>query len=258
MHLMRKRAELLAPIQNTNSQYNLPDMGKKVAYKANREGVAERFADLAVQKSIAVDLALIGHYDQLLNDMELPIVNTAKQHDVHALYRLHSVPGIGKLLALVILYEVQDSRRFPRVQEFVSYCRLVKCAKESAGKKSGSSEKKIGNAYLKWAFSEAAVLFLRNNPEGQKYLARLEKKHRKGKALTVLAHRLARAVYPLLIRGEAFDQQKFLNRQGREAGKPDASLDKPGIVYCRALKNTPCVSMNTAEFLGHPTPSPAL
>jgi transposase len=67
----------------------------------------------------------------------------------------------------VILYEVQDIRRFPRVQDFVSYCRLVKCAKESAGKKSGTAGKKIGNAYLKWAFSEAAVLFLRNNPEGQ-------------------------------------------------------------------------------------------
>src|SRR5262245_21160673 len=50
MHLMRQRAELLAHVQNTNSQYNLPAIGKKIAYKANREGVAERFADAAVQK----------------------------------------------------------------------------------------------------------------------------------------------------------------------------------------------------------------
>jgi transposase len=212
LHWMRKRAERLAHLQNTNSQDNLPEIGKKIAYKANREGVAERFVDTAVQKSIEVDLALINHYDQLLNDVELYIVNTAKQHHVQAFYRLRSVPGIGKILALVILYEIQDIRRFPRVQDFVSYCRLVKCAKESAGKKYGTSGKKIGNAYLKWAFSEAAVLFLRNNPEGQKYLARLEKKHSKGKALTILAHRLARAVYHLLTRGEAFDLHKFLTR----------------------------------------------
>src|SRR5919206_3362081 len=69
MHLMRKRAELLAHIQNTNSQYNLPEIGKKIAYKANRAGVAERFADPAVQQSIAVDLALMSHYDQMLNDL---------------------------------------------------------------------------------------------------------------------------------------------------------------------------------------------
>ncbi len=211
VHLTRKRAELLGHIQNTNSQYNLPEIGKKIAYKANRDGVAERFPDPAVQKSIEVDLALIGYYDQLLSDVELTIVQTAKQHDAHTLYRLQSVPGIGKILSLVLLYEIHDIRRFPRVQDFVSYCRLVKCAQESAGKRYGTSGAKIGNAYLKWAFSEAAVLFLRNNPVGQKYLARLEKKHGKGKALTILAHKLARAVYYILRRDTVFDMDKFLH-----------------------------------------------
>jgi transposase len=211
MHLMRHRAGLLAHIQNTNSQYNLPQIGKKLAYKANREGVAERFPEPAVQKSIAVDLTLIGSYDRLLTALELDIVTTAKAHDAQTFYRLRSIPGVGKILALVLLYEIHDIRRFPRVQEFVSYCRLVKCAKESAGKRYGTSGAKIGNAYLKWAFSEAAVLFLRNNPAGQKYLARLAKKHGKGKALTVLAHKLGRAVYYMLKRETAFDMDKFFN-----------------------------------------------
>jgi len=211
LHLTRKRAELLAHIQNTNSQYNLPEIGKKLAYKANRDGVVERFSDPAVQKSVEVDLALIGYYDQWLSDVELTIVQTAKQHDAHTLYRLQSVPGIGKILSLVLLYEIHDIRRFPRVQDFVSYCRLVKCARESAGKRYGTLGAKIGNAYLKWAFSEAAVLFLRNNPVGQKYLTRLEKKHGKGKALTVLAHKLARAVYYILRRDTVFDMDKFLH-----------------------------------------------
>src|SRR5215813_3355672 len=38
LHLTRKRAALLAHVQNTNSQYNLPEIGKKIAYKANRDG----------------------------------------------------------------------------------------------------------------------------------------------------------------------------------------------------------------------------
>jgi transposase len=185
LHLTRKRAELLAHIQNTNSQYNLPAIGKKLAYKANRDGVVERFSDPAVQKSVEVDLALMGCYDQLLSDVELTIVQTAKQHDAHTLSRLQSVPGIGKILSLVLLYEIHDISRFPRVQDFVSYCRLVKCAQESAGTRYGTSGAKIGNADLKWAFSEAAVLFLRNNPVGPTYLSRLEKNHGKSKALTV-------------------------------------------------------------------------
>ena len=193
-HLRRQRAELLAHVQNTNSQYNLPEMGKKIAYQANREGVAERCADAAVQKTIEVDLTLLTYYDELLRALALSILTTAKQHDANTLYLLQTVPGIGKILSLVLLYEIHDMDHFPRVQDFASYCRLVKCAQASAGKRLGTSGKKIGNAHLKWAFSEAAVLFLRNNPQGQKYLARLEKKHDKGKALTILAHKLARAV----------------------------------------------------------------
>jgi transposase len=163
-----------------------------------------------VQKRIEVDLTLIGHYDDLLRDVELTIVKAAKHHDANTLYLLQTVPGIGKILSLVLLYEIYDINRFPRVQEFASYCRLVKCAKESNGKRSGSSGTKIGNAHLKWAFSEAAVLFLRDNPAGQKLLARLEKKHGKGKALTMLAHKLSRAVYCMLKRKVAFDMQRFL------------------------------------------------
>jgi transposase len=209
-HLMRKRAELLSHVQNTNSQYNLPEIGKKIAYKANREGVAERFNDPAVHKTIAVDLALITYYDALLKDLELSILKMAKQHDAHTLYLLQTVPGIGKILSLVLLYDIHDICRFPSVQDFASYARLVKCRKESAGKRLGTSGKKIGNAHLKWAFSEAAVLFLRHNEPGQKLLARLEKKQGKGRALSILAHKLGRAVYYMLKRKTAFNMETFL------------------------------------------------
>jgi transposase len=96
------------------------------------------------------------------------------------------------------------------VQDFVSYCRLVQGAKEAAGTRYGASGTKIGNASLQWACSAAAVWCLRPNPAGQKYLARLEKKPGKGKAWTVLAPKLARAVYSRLKRATAFDMPMFL------------------------------------------------
>jgi transposase len=209
-HLMHKRAELLSHVHNTNSQYNLPGIGKKIASKANRHGVAERFEEAAVPKNIEVDLALITYYDELLRDLELYLVKTAKQHDAHTLYLLQTVPGIGKILSLVLLYEIHRIERFPSVQEFASYGRLVKCSKESGGKRLGTSGTKIGNAHLTWAFGEAAALFLRNNPQGQTYLARVEKKYDTGQALSILAHKLARAVYYMLTRKVAFDMDIFL------------------------------------------------
>ena len=132
-------------------------------------------------------------------------------------------------MSLVLLYEMHDITRFPRVQDCVSSCRWVKCAKESAGKRSGTSGKKIGHAYLTWAFSEAAVLFLHNNPQGQKFLARLEKKHGQGKALTIVAHKLARAVYYMLTRDTVFAMDRCLHGSGSSVGEPAASLDTDGI-----------------------------
>ena len=69
-YLTRKRAELLGHVQHTTSQDNLPEIGKKLADKAHRTGVAERFPDPAVQTSMEVDLALIDSDDHLLGDLE--------------------------------------------------------------------------------------------------------------------------------------------------------------------------------------------
>jgi hypothetical protein len=69
IHLTRKRAELLPHIQQTHWQDNLPEMGKQLAYKATRDGVAERFPDPAVHKSVEVDLALMAFYAQVLRDL---------------------------------------------------------------------------------------------------------------------------------------------------------------------------------------------
>jgi transposase len=258
MHLAHKRAALLAHVQHTNSQSNLPAIGKQLASKANRDGVAERFADPAVQKSIEVDLALITSYDALLGDVERPIVNTAKHHDANTRYLLQTVPGIGKMLGLVLLDEMHAINRFPRVQDFVSSCRLVKCAKESAGKRLGTSGAKIGNAHLKWAFSAAAVLCLRDHPAAQKDLARLEKKHDKGKALTVLAQKWARAVSYMLQHQVAFEREKCFQREGRRADEPGASLDNEGMNLQEALDTaSSTASLNAKAPRGHETLSPA-
>jgi transposase len=203
-YLVRRRADLLTHIQNTNSQYNLPEFGKKIAQKMHRQGIAELFPHPEVSRSIAIDVELIDHLDRILDGLRREIQRAASGHDPQALALLRTVPGIGSTLSLVILYEIHSIDRFPRVQDFCSYSRLVQCAHESAGKRSGRTWGKIGNPHLKWAFSEAAVFFLRANPQGMKYKQRLERKHGKGKALSILAHRLGRAVYYMLQREKAF------------------------------------------------------
>ena len=94
---------------------------------------------------------------------------------------INSVPGLGFILSLTILYEIDDIHRFSDVGKFISYCRLVKCSHESAGKKEKGGHNKIGNVHLKWAFSEGAVFFLRNNERGQRWHDKLVQRYGKAK-----------------------------------------------------------------------------
>jgi hypothetical protein len=134
---MRQRAERLAHVHHTHRPYNLPESGQKSAYKAHRDGVAERCTDLAVHKTIEGDLALIIYDDALRKALELSLWQTAKQHDAHTLSLVQTVPGLGKLLSLVCLYAIHAIARFASVQDCVSSCRLVTCAQESAGQRLG-------------------------------------------------------------------------------------------------------------------------
>jgi transposase len=103
--------------------------------QAKRAGVAEHFSNPAVHKRIDVNLALMSPDDSLLRDMESSVLTTAKQHHANTRDWLRTVPGSGEIFRLVLLYAIHDIHRFPPVQEFVSSCRLVTRAQESAGKR---------------------------------------------------------------------------------------------------------------------------
>ena len=210
MHLMRKRAELLAHIHNTNTQYNNSPIAKNLRYKHNRPLLDNRFIDESAQKSVDLDIQLIEFYDKQLYQVETFIKNHAKINDYLSYMLLRSIPGIGKIIGLVILYEICDINRFKSVNNFASYARLVKCKAESAGKSYGNSGAKIGNAHLKWAFSEAAVISLRGNQKIKHFLDKHTKKHNKAKALSILAHKLGRAAFFILKRKEPFDMNVFI------------------------------------------------
>jgi hypothetical protein len=101
--LRRQRAALLAHGHTTQSPYHLPESGTKIASKAQRDGGAARCAEAAVHKTIEVDLALITSDDARRTDLERSLLTTAKHHEAHTLYLLHTVPGMGQMLRLVLL-----------------------------------------------------------------------------------------------------------------------------------------------------------
>jgi transposase len=125
---------------------------------------------------------------------------------------LQTVPGIGENLRLTILHEIGDIQRFPTVKDFLSYCRLVKGTVASAGKIKGLRGAKLGNPYLRWAFGEAAIIAKRDpfriRPLAQRLEGQME--GNKFKANTVLAIKLARAVYFMLKNQTVFDPDRLV------------------------------------------------
>jgi transposase len=208
---VRQRAQLIAHIQNTNSQYNLPPFDKKLTYKGNRcAAIAERFSHPSTQLRITTDLNLIASYDTQIATLELHLTRSAKVDDPATFGFLRTVPGIGPVLGLVMLYEVDTIRRFPEVGNFLSYSRLVACTHESAGKVKGVGGRKIGNAHLKWAFSEAASLMLRSFAPARSWMQRAKTKRCAKKAHAILEAKIGRAVYHMCRKQVAFDAKKFL------------------------------------------------
>ena len=206
---VRRRAKLLTHIRHVNGQHNLSPLPANLLTIKTRQQLRVHFPDPATQFNVCGDVALLEAYTAEIKKMEDFLEENAKVQDAATFYRLQSVPGIGKTLALVIMYEVGDITRFPRAGDFLSYARLVPGCHESAGKNYGSPGRKMGNPHLKWAFSEAAVMLLRECEEADRMVARLEKRHGKSKALSILASRLGRVVYQMLTRKEAFDRERF-------------------------------------------------
>lgn len=174
------------------------------------ERILEQYTDPLHKFAASCDMDMIRAYDAQIEKLEEKIISLAKRRRARELHLLLSVPGIGRVLAMTMLYEIDTIERFPTVKDFVSYCRLVKGSVASAGKIKGLTGGKMGNAYLRWAFGEAAVIAKRNHPLLTPYAEKLTSKHGKFKGNAILADKIARAVYFMLQKGTAFDAERLV------------------------------------------------
>ncbi|MGD9592901.1 MAG: IS110 family transposase, partial [Candidatus Berkiella sp.] len=103
---------------------------------------------------------------------------------------LHTVPGIGDILALSIMLETGDISRFKEVGDYSSYCRCVSSKRLSNGKKKGENNRKNGNKYLCHAFVEAAHFAIRYEPVIKKFYQKKSRKTKQVIAIKAIANKL--------------------------------------------------------------------
>lgn len=206
-HLVRLRTSLIISLQNILSRNN----GVKLKVNEVKALRTDRVAPLLKDNE---DLALAGKIskesiDFLTRQIKAIEAVVEEKVELRGPYRgLLSIPGVGKILALTIMLETGPISRFAKVGNFVSYCRKVSSIWVSNGKAKGKGNKKSGNKYLAWAFSEAAELGRRLHAEPRAYYNRKRQRTNAMVAHNALAHKLARAAYYIIRDGIPFMAEK--------------------------------------------------
>ena len=75
--------------------------------------------------------------------------------------RLQTLPGIGPILAMTILAEARDLRRFGCARQFLKYCGFDLCTEQSGQFRGMTHLSKRGNARLRYAFWMAGTVAIR-------------------------------------------------------------------------------------------------
>ena len=120
------------------------------------------------------------------------------------------MPGVGSILSFTIMLETGPISRFPAAGNYASYCRKVPTRWTSNGKSKGTGNKKNGNKYLAWAFSEASELARRFDPEIRAWFDRKVSRTSRMCAHGALGHKLARAAYYIMRDQVPFDNKRLI------------------------------------------------
>lgn len=179
--------------------------GKRI--KQADKGICELATDPNIRHAIQANLAVIATLSIEIAEIEAAV--EAQMHGQPQFRSLLSIHGIGDILGLTIALETGDIRRFPTVGQFASYCRCVKSERLSNGKQKGRNNRKNGNAYLAWAFTEAAHSIIRYHKAAHRFYQRKRAQKNGALATKALAHKLARAAYYVMRDGVAFDDQRL-------------------------------------------------
>jgi transposase len=209
--LVRQRTTNLLSIENllTRNTGSSPSANQIKGLDVQQVDELLPNGDLAL--AVKANLSVMCSADEQTEILERTVTQRVKLRPQFSF--LKTVPGIGQILALTIMLETGDIRRFSSVGNFASYCRCVGSQKISNGKKKGKGNTKNGNKYLAWAFVEAANFAIRFNAKIKSFYQRKKAKTQGVVAIKAVAHKLCRACYYIMRDHVAFDVTKAFGQK---------------------------------------------
>ncbi len=205
-HLVRQKTANLLSVQNLVARNTGRTPSGNRVKKLSAAEVVDLVGEGEVALAIGASLAVMGTLAEQIAAIEEVVL--ARARPAPAFKCLLSVPGIGRILGLTILLETGEVGRFAGVGNFASYCRCVEAKRVSNGKRKGGGNRKCGNAYLAWAFVEAANFAIRYDPRAGRYHGRKKARTNGVIAIKAVAHKLARACYYVMRDEVPFDSKR--------------------------------------------------
>jgi transposase len=209
MHLVRLKTSLINSLQNIIARNTGASIGANKISQLTHDLVSpllEEHDDLALAGQVSKQT--IDFLTRQIKKVEKKIQEKIELKKEYTC--LATIPGVGVILSLTIMLETGPVSRFPAAGNYASYCRKVPIRWTSNGKSKGNGNKKNGNKYLAWAFSEAAELSRRFDPEIRAWYNRKVSRTSRMCAHAALAHKLSRAAYCILRDHVPFDKERFI------------------------------------------------
>jgi transposase len=209
--VVRQRTTNLLSIQNLMARNTGSSLSANQIKGLDVQQVDELLPNGDLALAVKANLSVMCSADEQTKVLERTVTQRVKLRPQFSF--LKTVPGIGQILALTIMLETGDIRRFSSVGNFASYCRCVGSQKISNGKKKGKGNTKNGNKYLAWAFVEAANFAIRFNAKIKSFYQRKKAKTQGVVAIKAVAHKLCRACYYIMRDHVAFDVTKAFGQK---------------------------------------------
>ncbi len=197
-HLVRQHTANVLSVQNIMAR----NTGARFSVKRIQELTKQELTTLLAEEpqvlAVTSSLVVLDCLRQQIKMLEKTVHK--RLNHTPSYEQLLTVDGIGTILAQTIALETGTISRFPTVGNYASYCRCVDSKKISNGKRKGTGNVKNGNAYLAWAYMEAAQFAMRFQPAAQRFYQRKLAKSRNNTVLArkAVAHKLARACYYIM------------------------------------------------------------
>lgn len=196
MKLVQQRTDNILSIQSQFERQQGIKLSVRKIKQLTESMVDDILKDPLLALAVKSNLRVIQTLDAQVDELEKVVKKCVKPRPEYHL--LMTVPGIGEILAMTIMLETGDIKRFKKSSNYSSYCRCVKSERRSNNKKKGTGNSKNGNKYLCWAFVEAAHFAIRYNDSIKRFYQRKLSRSMEVIAIKSVANKLAKACFHIM------------------------------------------------------------